>query len=164
VERIDLLFELDMLYVGQTHTVSTPLPVVLSGDSTGVSAQMVREAFEAAYLKAFSRLLPGIGLRIVNLRTAAVGRRPVFDLAALAPQPGAALEGARRGQRPVWFDGAWHEATIWDRLALPVGAQIIGPAILEQDDATTVLDPGLCAEVDDFGNLVVERAAPVSIT
>ncbi len=160
VERIDVLFELDMHYVGQTHTVSTPLPVVLSGDSTGVSAQMVREAFEAAYLKAFSRLLPGIPLRIVNLRTAAAGRRPVFDLAALAPQPGATVEGARRGVRPVWFDGGWHAATIWDRLALPVGAQIIGPAILEQDDATTVLDPGLCAGVDDFGNLIVERASP----
>ena len=162
VERIDVLFELDMHYVGQTHTVSTPLPVVLSGDSTGVSAPMVREAFEAAYLKAFSRLLPGIPLRIVNLRTAAVGRRPVFDLAALAPQPGATLVGALRGQRQVWFDGGWHAATIWDRLALPVGARIIGPAILEQDDATTVLDPGLCAGVDAFGNLIVERAGPLS--
>ena len=163
VERIDVLFELDMHYVGQTHTVSTPLPVVLSGDSTGVSAPMVREAFEAAYLKAFSRLLPGIPLRIVNLRTAAVGRRPVFDLSALAPQPGATLEGARRGERQVWFDGGWHAATIWDRLALPVGARIIGPAILEQDDATTVLDPGLCAGVDAFGNLIVERAGPLPL-
>jgi N-methylhydantoinase A len=75
----------------------------------------------------------------------------------LAPPADSTQEAARRGTRPVWFDGGWHEATIWDRLSLPVGARVTGPAILEQADATTVIDPGLAARVDDFGNLIVER-------
>ncbi len=49
VERIDVLYELDMHYLGQTHTVAVPLPVA-QGDSLGVSENMVRAAFEAAYL------------------------------------------------------------------------------------------------------------------
>jgi N-methylhydantoinase A len=123
-----------------------------------VSEDIVRAAFEAAYARAFSRLLPGIPVRIVNLRTAAVGRRPVFDMAALAPETSANVGKAFLGRRPVWFAGTWQEAGIWDRLVLPVGALVKGPAILEQGDATTVLDPGLKATVDLFGNLIVERA------
>lgn len=157
VSTIDIVYELDMHYVGQTHTVAAPLPVRLDGETTGVSPGGVRAAFEAAYSRAFSRLLPGAPARIVNLRTAAIGRRPRFGLAVLAPAPDARLDDAARGTRPVWF-GGWREAAIFDRLALPVGAVIEGPAILEQGDATTVIDPGLVARVDRFGNLIVERA------
>ena len=158
VDGIEIAYELDMHYEGQTHTVSVPLPVTLQGGTTGIDAAIVRTAFEAAYRQSFSRLLPGIPVRIVNLRTAAIGRRPHFDLAALAPGPEAALPAAHRGTRPVYFDGAWHESAIYDRLLLPVGAAIPGPAVLEQPDATTVIDPGLIGRVDPLGNLIVERA------
>lgn len=152
MEGITVRFALDMHYLGQTHTVTAELV----GDAP-VSEGSVRAAFERAYAAAFSRLLPGVPARIVNLRTTAIGERPHFDLKALAPGADASEEAARDGTRPVWFDGGWHEATIWRRLLLPVGAVIPGPAILEQDDATTVIDPGLAARVDDFGNLIVER-------
>src|SRR4029453_15087432 len=84
-------------------------------------------AFEASYQASFSRLLPGIPVRIVNLRTTAVGVRPPFDLAALAPR-GGSLEAAARGNRRVWFDGGWQATKIWDRMWLPVGARLAGPA------------------------------------
>jgi N-methylhydantoinase A len=158
VERIDVLYELDMHYLGQTHTVSVPLPVTLGEAGTGVTGDVIREAFEAAYGAAFSRLLPGIPLRVVTLRTAAIGRRPAFDLTALAPSAEASLDRARRGTRQVYLDGAWRETAIWSRLDLPVGARIAGPAIFEQPDATVLLDPGLTAEVDALGNLVILRS------
>lgn len=160
VERIDIVFELDMHYVGQTHTVAVPLPVSLAGGTWGVSAALIRMAFEQAYQASFSRLLPGVPVKIVNLRTAAIGRRPAFDLATLTPGAEASLEMALRGSRPVWFDGAWHETAIYDRLALPVEATVAGPAILEQPDATTVIDPDLVARVDALGNIIVERRQP----
>jgi N-methylhydantoinase A len=158
VERIDIVFELDMHYVGQTHTVSVPLPVS-AGKNTGVSEALIREAFETAYRTSFSRLLSGVPMKIVNLRTAALGRRPRFDLSALAPAAGAAVESSRSGHRPVWFDGSWHETAIYSRLELPVSAEIHGPAILEQPDATIVVDPDLLARVDKLGNVIVRRAA-----
>jgi N-methylhydantoinase A len=147
-----------MHYVGQTHTISAPLPLMLEGARVGVSADIVRAAFEASYQRHFSRLLPDIPVRIVSLRTAAIGRRPKFDLAALAPASSLELEAARRGVRPVWFEGEWREASIWSRLDLPIGAVVEGPAVLEQPDATTVVDPGLTARVDGLGNLIIERA------
>ena len=47
---------------------------------------------------------------------------------------------------------------VWARLDLPVNAEIAGPAILEQPDATTVIEPGLAGRIDKLGNLIVEPA------
>lgn len=156
VERIDVVFELDMHYLGQTHTVAVPLPVTLADGRTGITGEIAARAFETAYSRAFSRLLPGLGVRIVNLRTAAIGRRPHVDLGTLAPGPDASLAKARIGARKVWF-GGWRDTAIWSRLDLPVGAVVEGPAILEQPDATTVVPPGQRGRVDRLGNLIVER-------
>ena len=62
-----------------------------------------------------------------------------------------------RGTRPVWVDGGWTEATIYERLHLPVGAEIKGPALLEQPDTTIFVEPDLAGKVDEFGNLVISR-------
>ena len=109
--------------------------------------------------------LPGIPIRIVSLRTAAIGRRPAFDLAAFAPGADASLDkaveghAARSGSR-----GAWHDTEVWSRLDLPVGAVIEAPAVLEQPDATIFIDPGLRGRVDALGNLIVERAMNLAST
>ena len=67
------------------------------------------------------------------------------------------MEAAAKGNRPVRFDGAWHETPVFARLAVPAGAAVHGPAVLEQPDATIIVDPGLVARVDAFGNLIIER-------
>jgi N-methylhydantoinase A len=156
VDATDVLYELDMHYLGQTHTLAVPLPVTQTRSAGfGLTADMIGQAFEAAYLASFSRLLPGIAARIVSLRVAAIGRRPPFDFSAFAPTPSAA---ARQGARRVWFDGGWRDTPIWARLELPAGAAVEGPAILEQGDGTTVIEPGLIGRTDALGNLIVERA------
>jgi N-methylhydantoinase A len=117
---------------------------------------MIRAAFEAAYLASFSRLLPGLAFRIVSLRVAAIGVRPAFDFTVFAPEASASLETARLGTRRVWFPAGWREAAIWRRLDLPAGARISGPAVLEQPDATVVIEPGFAGRIDALGNLIVE--------
>ena len=56
----------------------------------------------------------------------------------------------------MWFDGGWRDTAVWSRLDLPAMAQIEGPAILEQPDATIVIEPGLAGRIDRLGNLFVE--------
>ncbi|MBC2860078.1 hydantoinase/oxoprolinase family protein [Stappia sp. 28M-7] len=151
---IDRLVELDMLYLGQTHTVGVPLEI----GEDDVTADAIREAFEAAYRSAFGRLLDGIPMRVMNYRIAVIGRRPQLDMALFAPQGGKPAAECRTGTRRVYAEGAWHEAGIYERLSLAVGARVAGPALLEQADTTIFVDPGLVAEVDGFGNLVISRA------
>jgi N-methylhydantoinase A len=146
----DTIAELDMSYFGQTHTVAVPIPSTFDADG-------IRAAFEARYRAAYGRLLEGIAMRVLNLRVAVIGRRPKLDLIKLAPKPGGTLAAAQRGTRPIYVDGGYAEAPVYARLALPVGAVVPGPAILEQPDTTIFIDPDLAGSVDRFGNVIVER-------
>jgi len=146
----DSIVELDMCYVGQTHTVAVPIGPTLD-------AAAIRAAFEARYRAAYGRLLDGIAMRVLNLRVAAVGRRPKLDLMALAPKPGGSVADAQRGTRRVYVDGGFAEAPVYARLALPAGAAVPGPAILEQPDTTIFIDPDLAGGIDRFGNVILER-------
>ncbi len=139
---------LDMHYLGQTHTLSVPLEAN-EFTTTGVMA-----AFERAYEAAFGRTLKGVAAKVLNLRVAAIGHRPKFDLRTMAPTS-TTMPAPRH--RDVWMDGAWHKTAIYPRMELPVGAKIAGPAILEQPDTTILVEPGFAAQVDAFGNLVIER-------
>ena len=58
------------------------------------------------------------------------------------------------GFRP---DAAWFDTAIYNRLSLPVGAVVKGPAILVQPDTTVLVDPGLTAKVDTCGNTIITR-------
>lgn len=150
--------ELDMSYLGQTHTVAVPLPDDFTQPAK-LSRPGIKTAFEAAYAAAFGRVLENIGIRVLNLRVAVIGRRKKFDLALLAPPKEGSVEAAKRTTRKVWIDGAWHEAGIYRRLELPLGAVVPGPAILEQSDTTILIEADLVGEVDTFGNLIVKRKA-----
>ena len=154
-ERVDCFFELDMSYVAQTHTLSVPLSLSIKEQSTDLSLEKILAAFENAYTQEFSNLLSNIPLRVLNLRVIVIGRRPKFDFSLLAPQDDLSLEIAKKGTRPIWDQGQWLEATIYNRLDLPVAAQVTGPCILEQADTTIYLDPELKGEVDSFGNFII---------
>ncbi len=148
----DFSYAADMCYQGQSHTVAVTL-----ADGPNSDAAALRDAFEARYREVYGRLLDGIPIRLLNLRVTALARRDAFDLSVLAPPAEASLKNAESGQRPVWSEGEWRDTAIYDRLALPAGAIVPGPAILEQPDGTIFVDPGLVGEVDGFGNLVVAR-------
>lgn len=152
----DAVFELDMSYVGQTHTVNVPLPLSFPEAAEALTRDAIRSAFEATYRQAYGRLLDGIGIRVLNLRTATIGRRPKFDPTLLV-RHGARVDEAPLEIRKVWIDGAWTEVPIYDRLALAVGAGIDGPALLEQSDTTIFLDPRHRGDVDPLGNFVISR-------
>ncbi|BCH28757.1 hydantoinase [Mesorhizobium sp. L-8-10] len=142
----------DMQFVGQTHILNVPLP------SAAVSRAVLQDLFEKAYFARFKVALPEIRANLVNLNTSVSGVRPDVDLSALIDPGGRAttIAGALRGRRPVWFDGGWHDTPVYDREKLPLDALVAGPAILEQLDATTVIEPSDRASSDADGNILIE--------
>ena len=155
-ESVRFAHSADMQFVGQTHLVNVPLPSAAPDRAT------LQALFETAYFARFKVKLPEIRASLVNLNTSVIGTRPAVDLSALIDPAGRAgsLAGALVGTRPVWFDGTWHDTPVYAREKLPLDARISGPAILEQLDATTVLEPGDVARGDAEGNLVVEVGKP----
>ena len=154
---LDTVFELDMSYLGQTHTVDVALPVEFKNGVISVSVKLIEESFIARYAQVYGRPLEGIPVRVLNLRVSVIGRRSKFDLQLLAPKGDNSIKDAVLGYRDVWVDGGWHQATRYERLVLPVDAEISGPALLEQPDTTIFIEPHLVGTVDSYGNLIITR-------
>ena len=57
--------------------------------------------------------------------------------------------------RLIWCDGAQVSAKVYERLDLPIGGKIVGPALLEQPDTTIFIEPNMYGEVDHIGNLLI---------
>jgi N-methylhydantoinase A len=151
------IFELDMAYIGQTHTVAVPLNIdVVDGIILAPTRTQIAEAFDAAYHATYGRLLKNGVRRVMNLRSAVIGQRPKFDLSTLAPTTTGSPEQARTSTRQVHFGTQWHQTAIYARLELPVGSVIQGPAILEQPDTTILIEPNLKGTIDTFGNVIIE--------
>jgi len=149
---IERIIELDMLYMGQSHSVAVPI----ADDLDSLSVTTIREAFSQAYAKSYSRPLSGIPIRILNLRLSVVGLRPSIDLQILARGERAeSVADCIRSEQNIYADGSWHKGQIIDRLRLPEGAEIEGPALLVQPDATIYVDPSISAKVDGFGNIIM---------
>ena len=138
----------DMAYSGQIHSLRVRI-------DAGWDAARMQDAFVAAYKAEFGNTLAGIPAVVVNLRTRVVGTR-----GGLARR---IARSATRGtpppikRRPVYF-GGWHGAAIYARENLLPGMSFEGPAIVEQNDCTTVVEPGMVTRVDAAGNLLVEMA------
>jgi N-methylhydantoinase A len=92
---------------------------------------------------------------LVNLTTSVIGRRRSFPITALidAADRAADVDGAEIAKRQLYADGRWQTARVFDRGKLPRDARIPGPAVIQQIDATTVVEPGTTAVVDAVGNL-----------
>lgn len=151
-DTVRVIHSADMQFTGQTHLLNVPLT------SPEIDRDELQGLFEDAYFARFKVKLPEIRAQLVNLNTSVIGVRQAVDLSALIDKSGraATLAGALSETRPVWFDGGWIDTPVYAREKLPLDAMIDGPAILEQLDATTVLEPGDRATSDADGNLIVE--------
>jgi len=116
----------------------------------------LRKIFAAAYFRRFGIELPEIPPVLVNLHTAVIGVRPHVSLKLLANSERApTLKGEQVGERRVWFVEGWQTTPVYARDKLPLDAVFDGPAILEQLDCTTVVEPGDRVTLDELGNLLI---------
>jgi N-methylhydantoinase A len=150
VERIETVHRADMQFQGQSHILTVAI------SDLNISLEQLRVAFEAAYWQRFGVELSEIRPVLVNLHTAVIGKRKPVDLRSIAAAtPKATLKDAEASRRQVWFDGGRVDTPVYRREWLPEGVELVGPAIIEQLDCTTVIEPGNRAALDAIGNLIV---------
>jgi 5-oxoprolinase (ATP-hydrolysing) len=143
-ERITLLQRVHLRYDGTDSAIVVPFDAPAA----------MQAGFEAAYKRRFSFLMPARALIVEAISVEALGRSdaPAETASSVATGGAVALETA-----PMFVDGAWRDVPLYLRKTLPPGAVIDGPAILAEDNATTVIEAGWQARVTPYLHLVLTR-------
>jgi N-methylhydantoinase A len=155
-DRRRLARTVDMRYAGQNYELAVPLP---DGPITARTLDLLAEGFAAAHQRMYGFLAEEEPVQLVTFRIEATG---VVAKATLAQEPmrGADASGAIRARRDVWIAEAERSlpCPVYERDLLKPGNRFLGPAIVEQMDATTLVLPGMSAQVDTYLNLILEAA------
>jgi N-methylhydantoinase A len=135
-------------YQNQEHSVEILLP---SGEITDEQLEAIRQRFATDYEREYTYTLDA-PVELVAYHLVAVAEVDKLEPQTL-PAPGAGLEAAVKEQRDVdYAEAGIHRATIYNGDSLEPGMSFVGPAIIEEAGATTVIPPNLPCEVDDYGN------------
>jgi N-methylhydantoinase A len=142
-----------MRYRGQGHEIAVELPVRAfnSADRAAITA-----LFEDAYRRLYSRPIPGVDIEILSW-VVTVSAPAQGELASVMPVR--ASEAQTHARRPL-FDpqaGEFQNVPIYWRGDLTAGAKIAGPAVIAEDDTSTVVSPLFEAQVDKFGYIALTR-------
>jgi N-methylhydantoinase A/oxoprolinase/acetone carboxylase beta subunit len=150
---VELTRAADVSYVGQGYQVTVDLGGLPPG---GVTADELWRRFARVYRERYGYFYEDVPAQVVSLRAAGRVAGEEFTPAPLAAQPGGAA-GAQKGERLAWSPAAAAMAphAVYARERLSPGAEIVGPAIVEEAESTTVVGEGGRARVDAYGTLVV---------
>ncbi len=140
----------DVRYRHQGFEITVPW------DEPDLSVEGLCRRFHEGHRRLYTYALEHAPVEIVTLRVSASGGLRRLSLPRLAAR-GRRAPRVRAERRRAYFAeaGGWVECPIYDRETLSGSTALIGPAIVEQLDATTVIAPGQRATVDRMGNLVV---------
>src|SRR5215470_8979427 len=150
---VTLLRSADARYAGQGYELNVALPPNALGSA---HLTRFRAAFDEAYAVRYGFASPGEPVEIVNWKLSAVAAGPRLTLPKQADQGGP--DQALKGRRPAYFPekGGYVETPVYDRYRLSPGTTLLGPAIVEERESTSVLPPGCGTRVDGYGSLLVE--------
>jgi N-methylhydantoinase A len=141
----------DMRYVGQSYTLEVDVPAPL--DAAALAACVGR--FHRAHERVYGHSRETAPVELMNVRVVHAWRIPFAELVP-AGQNGAGGATAPT-RRDAYFEelGGYVETPVYQRGALVVGDELVGPAIVEQPDTTLVVYPGHRATLDEAANVIV---------
>lgn len=153
--EIEYEFSADMRYSGQGYDVASVLPAGVRGDA---AIAALRASFEKTYLKLYGRIFTECPLEVINFRLSASVKRKTTDVAGMDSEAtGDGKIGTRRAFCPrtrTWMDFGIHR-----RATIAPGVEFRGPAIVEENESTTVIPSGARAHIDVHGSLIVKLAS-----
>ncbi|MEM7745023.1 MAG: hydantoinase/oxoprolinase family protein [Pseudomonadota bacterium] len=144
-----LVWSCDMRYRGQSYEIET---MIDRADISAGRLAPIGDAFHAAHAQVYDHSDPKAEVQVVNLRLVISGSAPK---PALSQQPVTAAQASPQGETAIFLDGASQSAQVYARAELSPGHTFTGPAIVTQDDCTTVIPPGLTVRVDGWNNLLI---------
>jgi N-methylhydantoinase A len=148
-----LVREVELRYVGQGYELTIEVP---TGELADAEMALLRQRFEKAYIARYGFSSGDQSIEATTWKVTAYGPTPEINLGRIAR--GAELpDDALRETRPAYFPEyeQYVDTPAYSHEALTSGVQIVGPAVIEERESTTVVPPAFRAVVDDFGTLII---------
>ncbi|OUJ11513.1 hydantoinase/oxoprolinase family protein [Acetobacter okinawensis] len=145
----EIIFSADMRYRGQSFELETPVDIqaLRRGDITELA-----RAFHHEHKKVYGHADTGADLQLIALRLIIVGQTPKFELPVFELTHGAPSAETRVS---AWLDGRYQSLALYHRSALRPGHVFYGPAIIAQDDCTTIVPDKTRVTIDKYANIRV---------
>ncbi len=144
-DRISFQRSADMRYTGQEYTINVLI------DSTDIEELITR--FHSAYRRRYGHSSPEAPVEFVNLRVAALGHLERHSISESEPND----TDPRLGEREMIFNGRQVSAPVYARDRLPLNFDGVGPAVVEEQSATTIIPPGWRISVDASDGLILTK-------
>ncbi len=149
-EDHEITYQADLRYAGQAFQITVDFTETELKEK---GAALLTDQFDAEHEQLFTFKLDD-GHEILMIRAVAKARtQAIAELRR--GEAGTTLEECVLHQSKYFYEGAWHDALIYDRDKLHEGLEVAGPAIVSEMDSTTVVLPGYNARVDTVGNLLI---------
>jgi N-methylhydantoinase A len=142
-----------MRYMGQGYEIAVAAPV---GRLTNQDGEVLRRAFDAEYQRLYQRTIPGLDLEVLSwtLTLSAPAPAVIAD-----PEPGS-VQVVQSERQVALFDPGMEQVVQAGRFLredLSAGDVVEGPALVIEDQTTTVVPPEFIATVSAQGYLVLNR-------
>ena len=142
-----------MRYQGQGHEIEVGLP---AGKFTKRHLKLLGGRFTSVYHSLYGRAIPHLGIEIMSWSVTVATRATAPRRARAVPKRAAGrARAARRIFEPT--RAKWCEVPAYERAMLRAGDLVAGPALVTEDQTTTVVTAGFDAHVNALGYLVLER-------
>ncbi len=142
-----------MRYLGQGHEIPVEVP---AGELDGKAGGLLREAYDRAYRARYGRLMEGVDVEVMSwglALTAAGNASPGAEPVAPLPPP----EPDHRREIFAAATGAFGSVPVYHRSQLTPGEVLPGPAVIVEDQTTTVVTSAFEASLNGPGHIVLER-------
>lgn len=142
-----------MRYVGQGHEIPVSLPIRTLGAS---DVSMIHTAYEQEYMKFFDRPVPGSDVEIMSFAVVLATTLP--DVAAVPPVK--IFTDVQSTRTQIVRDTLTGAAVPWavhERDEMRIGTRIAGPAIITENETSTLVGPGWHAFANNLGYLEILR-------
>lgn len=145
---------IEMRYEGQVDYVKVDIgPINLNE----VEKHNLLEKFDHVYQALYTRIYPEMEVEFINLKVKGYIEEMQFKIPPLKSGH-KNISKALKGHRPVFFpESGYTDCAIYDRSLLFPGVKFNGPAVIEEQESTTVVGPSAEVSIDDYGTIMITR-------
>lgn len=152
-DQMAFMWSADIKLVGQTYEINTPME--RARKITPSQFQRVLKDFKAIYREKYSYIHEGEKVEVVSQRVSAFGKSPPLELKGTTGGSSTS-SGALKEKRPIYFDGmGFVESAIYERDELGPGCELVGPCMIEEATASTLILPGYRGRVKEEGSITI---------